>query len=173
MNRLYLAMFFACIVSHCFSQTKESDQLKDMINISVEKHILSELEWIKEKKIQKEQYGDQFFFEKEKFPTDFKFNDSIVRKYNVSFFEVSNFSRKRLKEGIGVLELGTICIKQNELLIDISNVYLTKKGKEIFIARDKESGFATYKFRYFCETKEWKLVGIRPRCCSDEFTLVE
>ena len=99
MNRLYLAMFFACIVSHCFSQTKESDQLKDMINISVEKHILSELEWIKEKKIQKEQYGDQFFFEKEKFPTDFKFNDSIVRKYNVSFLKFQTLVAKDLKRG--------------------------------------------------------------------------
>ena len=95
MNRPFLIMLFACIVSHCFSQTKESDQLKDMINISVEKHILSELEWIKEKNIPKERYGDQFLFERTNLPTDFKFNDSIVRKYNVSFFEVSNFSRKR------------------------------------------------------------------------------
>ena len=172
MNRLYLAMFFACIVSHCFSQTKESDQLKDMINISVEKHILSELEWIKEKKIQKEQYGDQFFFEKEKFPTDFKFNDSIVRKYNVSFFEVSNFSRKRLKEGISMFRFHPICINQNELLIGISNVTLIKIGRELSVSRSPEGDFVIYKFCYSCEKQEWKLVGIRPSY-SDDFTLVE
>ena len=172
MNRPFLIMLFACIVSHCFSQTKESDQLKDMINISVEKHILSELEWIKEKKIQKEQYGDQFFFEKEKFPTDFKFNDSIVRKYNVSFFEVSNFSRKRLKEGISMFRFHPICINQNELLIGISNVTLIKIGRELSVSRSPEGDFVIYKFCYSCEKQEWKLVGIRPSY-SDDFTLVE
>ena len=99
MNRLYLAMFFACIVSHCFSQTKDSDQLKDMINISAEKYILSELEWIKEKNIPKERYGDQFLFERTNLPTDFKFNDSIVRKYNVSFLKFQTLVAKDLKRG--------------------------------------------------------------------------
>lgn len=165
-------MLLVCIVSHCFSQTRESDQLKDMINISVEKHLLSKLKGIEEGGISKEYYGGQFLFYRDNFPTDFKFNDSIVRKYNVSFFKVSNFSRKKLKEGIGIFELHFICINKNELLIDISNVHLTKKGKEISIARDMEGGFVIYKFRYSCEKQEWKLVGIRPGY-SDVFTMIE
>ena len=172
MNRFSLTMLLVCIVSHCFSQTRESDQLKDMINISVEKHLLSKLKGIEEGGISKEYYGGQFLFYRDNFPTDFKFNDSIVRKYNVSFFKVSNFSRKKLKEGIGIFELHFICINKNELLIDISNVHLTKKGKEISIARDMEGGFVIYIFRYSCEIQEWKLVGIRPGY-SDVFTMIE
>ena len=160
MNKFCLIIFLVSIVNYCFSQTRESDQLEDMINISVEKHLLSKLKGVEEGSISKE------------FPTDFKFNDSIVRKYNVSFFKVSNFSRKRLKEGIGIFELHFICINKNELLIDISNVHLTKKGNEISIARDMEGGFVIYKFRYSCEKQEWKLVGIRPGY-SDVFTMIE
>ena len=173
MNRPFLIMLFACIVSHCFSQTKESDQLKDMINKSVEKHILSELEWIKEKNIPKECYGDQFLFERTNLPTDFKFNDSIIWKYNVNFLDdTSKFSRKRLKEGISMFRFHPICINQNELLIGISNVTLIKIGRELSVSRSPEGDFVIYKFCYSCEKQEWKLVGIRPSY-SDDFTLVE
>ncbi|WP_077152663.1 hypothetical protein [Bacteroides bouchesdurhonensis] len=173
MNRLYLAMFFACIVSHCFSQSRDSDQLKDMINISAEKYILSELEWIKEKNIPKERYGDQFLFERTNLPTDFKFNDSIVRKYNVGILDnVAKFGRKKLKEGILMFEFHPICINRNEIFIGISSITLIKIGRDLSISRSPEGDFVIYRFCYSCEKQEWKLVGIRPSY-SENFILVE
>ena len=158
MNRFYLTILFTCFVSYCFSQSKDSNQLNDMISTSLELNLSLRIKALKDQNALDS--SKPFILTGENFPRKFKLSDSIMKKYNVRFINMKQYSRKTLRKGVDIIGLLHIRIYKDELLISVVDIRLTKRWKKLRL--DCPDYSVSYRFRYSCEQQEWKLVDVEP-----------
>ena len=158
MNRFYLTILFTCFVSYCFSQSKDSNQLNDMISTSLELNLSLRIKALKDQNALDS--SKPFILTGENFPRKFKLSDSIMKKYKVRFINMKQYNRKTLRKGIDIIGLLPIRIYKDELLISIVDIHLTKRWKKLH--PDCPDFSVIYRFRYFCEQQKWKLVDVEP-----------
>lgn len=158
MNRFYLTILFTCFVSYCFSQSKDSNQLNDMISTSLELNLSLRIKALKDQNALDS--SKPFILTGENFPRKFKLSDSIMKKYNVRWLNMKQYSHKALRKGVDIIGLLPIRIYKDELLISIVDIHLTKRWKKLHL--DCPDYSVNYRFRYSCEQQKWELVEIEP-----------
>ena len=158
MDRFYLTILFTCFVSYCFSQSKDSNQLNDMITTSLELNLSLRIKAFKDQNVLES--SKPFILTGENFPRSFELTDSIMKKYKVRFINMKQYNRKTLRKGIDIIGLLPIRIYKDELLISIVDIHLTKRWKKLH--PDCPDFSVIYRFRYFCEQQKWKLVDVEP-----------
>ena len=158
MDRFYLTILLSCIVSYCFSQSKETNELNDMITTSLELNLSLRIKAFKDQNVLES--SKPFILTGENFPRSFELTDSIMKKYKVRFINMKQYNRKTLRKGIDIIGLLPIRIYKDELLISIVDIHLTKRWKKLH--PDCPDFSVIYRFRYFCEQQKWKLVDVEP-----------
>ncbi|MDM1398370.1 hypothetical protein HX049_14515 [Myroides odoratimimus] len=132
-------------ITNCYGQSV--NQLNELLNKSIEKHIL-------------EKHLEQAIFLKENVPSDFQFAKIVIDNCEVTFFDKSMYRKSELKQGIKSFRLLPIVLKYNTLSITIASVFVSKKGNNITIS---SSDYSTYDYRYSCEKMQWELLDIKEK----------
>ena len=158
MNRLYLTILFSFLLNYCFSQSKETNELNDMITTSLELNLSLRIKAFKDQNVLES--SKPFILTGENFPRSFELTDSIMKKYKVRFINMKQYNRKTLRKGIDIIGLLPIRIYKDELLISIVDIHLTKRWKKLHL--DCPDYSVNYRFRYSCEQQKWELVEIEP-----------
>ena len=158
MDRFYLTILLSCIVSYCFSQSKETNELNDMITTSLELNLSLRVKALKDQNVL--EGSKPLILAGDNLPRYFELTDSIMKKYNVRWLNMKQYSHKALRKGVDIIGLLPIRIYKDELLISIVDIHLTKKWKKLHL--DCSNFSVNYRFRYSCEQQEWKLVDVEP-----------
>ena len=158
MDRFYLTILLSCIVSYCFSQSKETNELNDMITTSLELNLSLRVKALKDQNVL--EGSKPLILAGDNLPRYFELTDSIMKKYNVRFINMKQYSRKTLRKGVDIIGLLPIRIYKDELLISVVDIRLTKRWKKLRL--DCPDYSVSYRFRYSCEQQEWKLVDVEP-----------
>ena len=158
MNRFYLTILLSCIVSYCFSQSKETNELNDMITTSLELNLSLRVKALKDQNVL--EGSKPLILAGDNLPRYFELTDSIMKKYNVRWLNMKQYSHKALRKGVDIIGLLPIRIYKDELLISIVDIHLTKRWKKLRL--DCPDYSVSYRFRYSCEQQEWKLVDVEP-----------
>ncbi|WP_298646918.1 hypothetical protein [uncultured Proteiniphilum sp.] len=114
--KISIIVGFILSITVCYGQS--SNQLNDLLNESIEKHILKE-------------HLDQAVFLKENVPSDFQFAKTIVDNYEVTFFDRNKYRKSELKQGIKSFRLLPIVLRDNTLSITIARVFVSQKSNNI------------------------------------------
>ena len=158
MNRLYLTILFSFLLNYCFSQSKETNELNDMITTSLELNLSLRVKALKDQNVL--EGSKPLILAGDNLPRYFELTDSIMKKYKVRFINMKQYNRKTLRKGIDIIGLLPIRIYKDELLISIVDIHLTKRWKKLH--PDCPDFSVIYRFRYFCEQQKWKLVDVEP-----------
>ena len=158
MDRFYLTILLSCIVSYCFSQSKETNELNDMITTSLELNLSLRVKALKDQNVL--EGSKPLILAGDNLPRYFELTDSIMKKYNVRWLNMKQYSHKALRKGVDIIGLLPIRIYKDELLISVVDIRLTKRWKKLRL--DCPDYSVSYRFRYSCEQQEWKLVDVEP-----------
>ncbi|MGQ7855151.1 hypothetical protein ACUN24_13025 [Pedobacter sp. WC2501] len=142
-NFMAVAICFLNSVFICSAQHK--NDLDSLINVSIEKHIISQ--GTKERPA---------VFARDNTSSDFQFSKSITDKVN--FLSYSLYTKKELSKGIRVLRLLPVILRGDLLTITISDDLVTKKGNNISISVGSGS---TYQYQYSCSKQYWELLAVK------------
>ncbi|MCE7057202.1 hypothetical protein LZF95_21150 [Algoriphagus sp. AGSA1] len=142
---------FMISVMYCSAQS--GNQLNGLLATSIEKHIRSKEQLVKEGALVRD-YLDKVVFLNDNFPGDFPFS-KIAEEYSVAFFDDVKYGKSELRSGINVFRLLPVVLIDNTLSITIADGRLSKKRSSVTIS---SSGGTTYVYGYSCDTKRWELL---------------
>lgn len=154
-NLISIIIVFIFSIMLCSAQSK--NQLNELLNSSIEKHVLTKEQLIKEGVLLPD-YLYKIAFLNDNFPSEFVFSETIAQRYDIDFFDTNNYGKSELKRGIRAFRLLPIDLRHNTLLITIADVLISKKGKEILIS---SGDYSIYKFKYSCDKHQWELLNIK------------
>lgn len=139
----------------CSAQSK--NQLNDLLYTSIEKHISSKGQLIKEGVLLQD-YLNRVVFLNDNFPSGFAFSKTLTEKYGIDFFNTNKYSKSELRNGVRAFRLLRIVLNDNTILITIADILISKKGKNILIS---SGDYSIYKYGYSCDKHQWELLEIK------------
>ena len=144
-NKISIIIGFMFSIMVCYGQS--DNQLNDLLNKSIEKHMVNK-------------NLEQVVFLKDNIPLDFQFSKTIIDSYGVTFFDRSNYRKSELKEGIRCFRLLPVVLNDNALLITIADIFVSRKGNNTIVG---SGDYIIYEYKYSCEKKQWELFDIKAK----------
>lgn len=141
-------------VMYCPAQS--GNQLNGLLATSIEKHIRSKEQLVKECTLVGDYLGKAVFLN-DNFPGGFSFPE-IVEEYGIVFFDDTKYGKSELRNGINIFRLLPLILSDNTLSITIADGRLSKKRSDVTIS---SSGGTTYVYGYSCDTKQWEFLMIK------------
>lgn len=149
-------MFMCCVPLFIIisSYAQSENQINDLINRSIERHLAFEDSLVKAGVLRHE-HLNRIFFLSENFPIAFEFSKELKSTYNVALFEPNDFDNSELRKGVPTFRILPVVISDNTLSITIINGSIVKEGKKMSISSSESR---TYNYQYSCDEQKWEFL---------------
>lgn len=148
MKQAVLIIAFVFCNTFCLAQV--TNELTTLLSLSIEKHISSKEQLVKEGVLIRG-YLDRIVFLKDNFPSDYSF--ASIDGYEISFFDESKYRKSELRKGIKTFRVSSVVLNDNVLKIGIVDRIFSKRKKDIIIT---VNGSSIYQYIYRCDKKQWE-----------------